>query len=44
MLGIYELKGETMRVCFDPAGKERPKHFKPKEGQFGGVIERVKKK
>ena len=44
MLGIYELKGDTMKVCFDPSGKERPKDFKPKEGQFGGVIERVKKK
>jgi uncharacterized protein (TIGR03067 family) len=44
MLGIYELKGDRMRVCFDPAGKERPKDFKPKGGQFGGVIERVKQK
>jgi uncharacterized protein (TIGR03067 family) len=44
MLGIYELKGDTMKVCFDPSGKERPNDFKPKDGQFGGVIERVKKK
>src|SRR5947208_6786 len=24
MLGIYELKGDTIKVCFDPQGKERP--------------------
>src|SRR5215467_12354540 len=27
MLGIYELKGDTIKVCFDPKGKERPKEF-----------------
>jgi uncharacterized protein (TIGR03067 family) len=43
MLGIYELKGDTFKVCFDPTGKERPNSFKPKEGQFAGVIERKKK-
>jgi uncharacterized protein (TIGR03067 family) len=43
MLGIYELKGDTFRVCFDPTGKERPKSFTPKEGQFAGVVERMKK-
>jgi uncharacterized protein (TIGR03067 family) len=43
MLGIYELKGDTLRVCFDPQGKERPSDFTPKAGQFGGVVRRVKK-
>src|SRR5262245_34009657 len=27
MIGIYELKGGTMRVCFVPEGEERPKEF-----------------
>jgi uncharacterized protein (TIGR03067 family) len=44
MKGIYELKGNTMRVCFDPEGKARPKSFTAKEGQFSAVVERVKKK
>ena len=43
MLGIYEFKGDTMKACFDPAGKERPKSFTAKEGQFVGVIKRAKK-
>ena len=43
MLGIYELQDDTMRVCFDPQGKERPTAFTPKQGQFGGVIKRAKK-
>ena len=44
MLGIYELKGDTMKVCFDPTGKERPTSFTPNEGQFGGVVKRAKKR
>jgi uncharacterized protein (TIGR03067 family) len=44
MLGIYELKGDTIKVCFDPQGKERPTSFKAKEGQFGAVVQREKKK
>lgn len=44
MLGIYELKGDKMKVCFDPMGKERPKSFKAGEGQFSATVERVKKK
>jgi len=27
MLGIYELKGDTLKVCFDPEGESRPKKF-----------------
>jgi uncharacterized protein (TIGR03067 family) len=44
MLGIYELKGDKLKVCFDPKGKERPKSFTAKGGQFSAVVEREKKK
>jgi uncharacterized protein (TIGR03067 family) len=44
MLGIYEMKGNKMAVCFDPKGKERPTMLKSKEGQMYAVVERVKKK
>jgi uncharacterized protein (TIGR03067 family) len=29
---IYELKGDTLVVCYDLSGKERPKEFKSKPG------------
>jgi uncharacterized protein (TIGR03067 family) len=32
LLGIYELDGDTYRVCFAAAGKERPKDFECKAG------------
>jgi uncharacterized protein (TIGR03067 family) len=44
MLGIYELKGDTLKVCFDPQGKERPTGLTSKAGQFAAVLEREKKK
>jgi uncharacterized protein (TIGR03067 family) len=44
MLGIYELKGNTMKVCFDPEGKSRPTSFTAKGGQFSAMVERQKKK
>jgi uncharacterized protein (TIGR03067 family) len=44
MLGIYEMKGDKMKVCFDPKGKERPKSFKAGEGQMSATVERIKKK
>lgn len=28
MLGIYELKNDTLRICFDTAGRERPREYK----------------
>jgi uncharacterized protein (TIGR03067 family) len=28
MLGIYSLKKDTLKVCFDPEGNDRPKDFK----------------
>ena len=44
MLGIYEFKGDKIRVCFDLKGKERPKSFKAGEGQLSATVERLKKK
>lgn len=44
MLGIYEMKGDTMKVCFDPMGKERPTSLTAKAGQFSAVVQREKKK
>jgi uncharacterized protein (TIGR03067 family) len=45
MLGIYEIKGDVLRACFDPSGKKRPKEFKSEEGSgtFLVVNKRVKK-
>jgi len=28
---IYELDGDTLRICCDSSGKSRPKEFKTKE-------------
>jgi len=43
MLGVYELKGDTLKVCFDPEGKERPTDFTGKAGRMTAVVEREKK-
>ena len=43
MLGIYEMKGDTVKVCFDPTGKERPTSLTAKAGQFSATIQREKK-
>jgi uncharacterized protein (TIGR03067 family) len=32
LAGIYELNGDTYKVCLDPNGKDRPKEFATKEG------------
>jgi uncharacterized protein (TIGR03067 family) len=44
MLGIYELTGDTLKVCFDPEGDGRPKKFAVKAGSdlFLAVYKRVK--
>jgi uncharacterized protein (TIGR03067 family) len=43
MLGIYEMKGDKMKVCFDLQGKERPTSFTAKTGQMAAAIQRDKK-
>jgi uncharacterized protein (TIGR03067 family) len=45
MLGIYEIDGDTLKVCFDPQGKKRPTEFKsaPGSDDFVNVHKRVKK-
>jgi uncharacterized protein (TIGR03067 family) len=45
MLGIYEIDGDTLKVCFDPEGKKRPTEFKTAAGSptFVNVHKRVKK-
>jgi uncharacterized protein (TIGR03067 family) len=43
-LGIYELSGDTLKVCFAAAGQERPKEFASKPGskhEFG-IFQRQK--
>jgi uncharacterized protein (TIGR03067 family) len=42
--GIYELKGDTYKLCGSPKGKERPTEFdgKPGSGYILQVLERVK--
>ena len=42
LLGIYELSGDTLKICYAPPGKERPTEFKTKEGT--GCILTVHKK
>ena len=44
MLGIYEIDGDTLKVCFDPQGKKRPTEFKSAagSGNFVNIHKRVK--
>jgi uncharacterized protein (TIGR03067 family) len=44
-LGIYELEGDTYKVCFAPPGKERPKEFvsEPFSGYTLHIWKRVKR-
>jgi len=34
ILAIYELKDDTLRVCYDLTGKVRPTEFKTKKGEL----------
>jgi uncharacterized protein (TIGR03067 family) len=45
MLGIYEIDGKVLKLCFAPAGKDRPMDFSAKEGSGHAftVWEREKK-
>jgi uncharacterized protein (TIGR03067 family) len=45
MLGIYEIEGDKLKVCFDFEGKKRPTEFKSAPGSqtFVNVHKRVKK-
>ena len=42
---IYELSKDTVKICYDLSGKERPKDFKAEEGSklFLVVYQREKK-
>ena len=43
MLGIYEISGDTLKVCFDPEGKKRPTEFASASGSQTLVVhKRVK--
>jgi uncharacterized protein (TIGR03067 family) len=33
LLAIYELDGDTLRICYDLSGKARPTEFKTKKGE-----------
>ena len=33
-LAIYELNGDTLRICYDLTGKVRPAEFKTKKGEL----------
>src|SRR5262249_40196549 len=46
MLGIYEIDGDTLKVCFDEEGEKRPTEFKSAPGSqtFVNVHQRVKKR
>jgi len=43
-LAIYELSGDSMKICYDLGGKDRPTEFKtaPKTGTFFVVYKREK--
>lgn len=44
IVGIYEISGDTLKVCFDPEGKKRPTEFKGESGSRTLVVhKRVKK-
>ena len=43
LLGIYELDGDTLKICYALPGKDRPTEFKSKEGVMLFVHKKVKK-
>ena len=42
MLGVYSLEGDTLKVCFDPQGQNRPENFSP-EAKSGFTLVTLKK-
>ncbi len=44
LLGIYELKGDKLKICWAVPGKPRPKKFKTGDGQFLFVMEKRKQR
>lgn len=42
MLGVYELDGDTLKLCFDPKGQSRPKDLKP-DAKDGFVLVSLRK-
>lgn len=37
-LAIYELDGDTLKICSAAAGQPRPTKFESKQGDFGGLM------
>jgi uncharacterized protein (TIGR03067 family) len=44
IVGIYEINGDTLKVCFDPEGKNRPTQFKTGSGSHTLVVHKRAKK
>ena len=44
ILAIYEIEGDTLRICYDLGGKARPTEFKTAEGTKLFLVEYKKKK
>lgn len=42
LLGVYELDGDALKLCFDPKGQARPKDFKP-DAKDGFVLVTLRK-
>jgi erythromycin esterase len=42
MLGIYEISGDRLRVCYAMSGRERPQDFTPKAGS-GHALQEMKR-
>jgi uncharacterized protein (TIGR03067 family) len=38
MLGIYELNGDTYKVCYAPPGKDRPTKFESESGSENNLL------